>query len=47
MTKIAIVYYSSTGNTYQLAMAAAEGARAIGAEVWVRKAQELAPRRCY
>ncbi|WP_114195647.1 NAD(P)H:quinone oxidoreductase [Edaphovirga cremea] len=43
MAKITIVYYSSTGNTYQLALAAKEGAEAVGAEVRLRKAKELAP----
>lgn len=43
MARIAIVYYSSTGNTYRMAQAAAEGARAAGAEVRLRKAAELAP----
>lgn len=43
MTKIAIIYYSSTGNTYGLALAAAEGARNVGAEVRLLKVAELAP----
>jgi NAD(P)H dehydrogenase (quinone) len=43
LAKIAIVYYSSTGNTHRLALAAAEGAASAGAEVRVRKAAELAP----
>jgi NAD(P)H dehydrogenase (quinone) len=43
MTKIAIIYYSSTGHTYQLAQAVEEGARSLGAEVRLRKVQELAP----
>lgn len=43
MAKIAIVYYSSTGNTHQVAQAAAEGARAAGAEVRVLRVPELAP----
>jgi NAD(P)H dehydrogenase (quinone) len=43
LAKIAIVYYSSTGNTYQVAQAAAEGARATGAEVRVLRVPELAP----
>lgn len=37
MTKIAIVYYSSTGHTYQLARAIEEGAVASGADVRVRR----------
>src|SRR5690349_18583352 len=43
MAKIAIVYYSSTGGTYALAEAAAEGARKAGAEVRLLRAAELAP----
>ncbi|GAC1334730.1 MAG: NAD(P)H-dependent oxidoreductase [Chloroflexota bacterium] len=43
MTKVAIIYYSSTGNAYQLVKAAEEGARAAGAETRVRKVRELAP----
>jgi NAD(P)H dehydrogenase (quinone) len=43
MTKIAIVYYSSTGHTYAMARAIEEGAVAAGAEVRVRKVAELAP----
>lgn len=41
--KIAIVYYSSTGTTYQLARAIEEGAREAGAEVKVLKVRETAP----
>ena len=41
--KVAIIYYSATGTTYQLARAVAEGARQTGAEVRFRKVQELAP----
>ena len=43
MAKIAIIYYSSTGHTHRIAEAAAEGARAAGAEVRLRKVAELAP----
>ncbi|MGV6871924.1 NAD(P)H:quinone oxidoreductase [Pseudochelatococcus sp. B33] len=43
MARIAIIYYSSTGNTYLMAEAAAKGARAAGAEVRLRRVQELAP----
>jgi NAD(P)H dehydrogenase (quinone) len=43
MAKIAIIYYSSTGHTYRMAESAAEGARAAGAEVRLRKVVELAP----
>jgi NAD(P)H dehydrogenase (quinone) len=42
MTKIAIIYYSSTGHTYQLARAIEEGAVASGADVRVRKVRETA-----
>jgi NAD(P)H dehydrogenase (quinone) len=41
--KVAIIYYSATGTTYQLALGVAEGARQTGAEVRFRKVQELAP----
>ncbi len=43
MAKIAIVYYSSTGNTHRLAQAVEEGARAAGAETRLRRVRELAP----
>ncbi len=41
--KVAIIYYSATGTTYQLALAVAESARQAGAEVRFRKVRELAP----
>lgn len=41
--KIAVVYYSSTGNVHQLAEAVAEGAEKAGAEVRLRRVPELAP----
>ncbi len=41
--KVAVIYYSATGNIHGLAVAAAEGAREAGAEVRVRKVRELAP----
>lgn len=41
--KIAVIYYSSTGNTHKLAAAVAEGAQSAGAEVKVLRVQELAP----
>jgi len=41
--KLAIVYYSSTGNNYKLARMAEEAGKANGAEVKVMKVQELAP----
>ncbi len=43
MPNIAVVYYSSTGNTHQLAAAVADGAREAGAEVRLRRVPELAP----
>jgi NAD(P)H dehydrogenase (quinone) len=42
MANITIVYYSSTGNTYQVAKAVEAGARAAGAQVRLRKVRELA-----
>ena len=41
--KVAIIYYSATGTTYELARAIEEGAKAAGAEVRFRKVHELAP----
>jgi NAD(P)H dehydrogenase (quinone) len=41
--KVAVIYYSSTGNTHKMAEAVAEGAREVGAEVRLRKVSELAP----
>src|SRR5215210_9550858 len=41
--KLAVIYYSSTGTTYRLAQAVAEGAEGTGAEVRLRKVKELAP----
>ena len=41
--RLAIVYYSSTGNTYRLAQAVAAGATDAGAEVRLRQVAELAP----
>lgn len=41
--RIAVIYYSATGTTYRLAKAIEEGAREAGAEVRLRKVQELAP----
>ena len=41
--KLSIIYYSSTGTTYKLAQAIAEGAEKAGAEVRLRKVAELAP----
>ena len=41
--KIAIIYYSATGHAHLVANAVAEGAKAAGAEVRVRRVRELAP----
>jgi NAD(P)H dehydrogenase (quinone) len=38
-----VIYYSATGITYQMALAAAEAADKAGAEVRLRKVRELAP----
>ncbi|MER7415767.1 NAD(P)H:quinone oxidoreductase [Micromonospora peucetia] len=42
-TKVAVIYYSATGITYQMAQAACESAGDAGAEVRLRKVHELAP----
>ncbi|MEV0724648.1 NAD(P)H:quinone oxidoreductase [Micromonospora purpureochromogenes] len=42
-TKVAVIYYSSTGNVHALAQAVAEGATKAGAEVRLRRVPELAP----
>lgn len=41
--KLSIIYYSSTGTNYQMALWAKEQAEANGAEVRLRKVKELAP----
>ncbi len=43
MAKVAVIYYSATGNVYKLAQAVEEGAKEAGAEVRFRKVRELAP----
>ncbi len=43
MANLAIFYYSSTGTNYQLAQWAEQSASEAGAEVRLRKIQELAP----
>ncbi|MBJ7455568.1 MAG: NAD(P)H:quinone oxidoreductase [Thermoleophilia bacterium] len=43
MARIAVIYYSSTGNVHRLAHAVAEGAEAAGAEVRLRHVVETAP----
>ena len=40
---VAVIYYSATGNVYQLARAIGEGAEQAGGEVRLRKVHELAP----
>ncbi|MFY1675611.1 MULTISPECIES: NAD(P)H-dependent oxidoreductase [unclassified Streptomyces] len=42
MTNVAVIYYSSTGSTHRLAVAAAEAAHEQGAEVRLRKVAEFA-----
>ncbi|MEU6073600.1 NAD(P)H:quinone oxidoreductase [Micromonospora sp. NPDC047074] len=42
-TKVAVIYYSATGITYQMAQAACEAAGEAGADVRLRKVHELAP----
>ena len=41
--KVAVIYYSATGTTYDLARAVEAGAKEAGAEVRFRKVRELAP----
>jgi NAD(P)H dehydrogenase (quinone) len=41
MTRIAVIYYSATGNVHALARAVADGAAAEGAEVRLRRVAEL------
>ena len=43
MAKVLVLYYSSWGHIEQMAYAAAEGARAAGAEVVVKRVPELVP----
>jgi NAD(P)H dehydrogenase (quinone) len=43
MTKILVLYYSSWGHVESLALAAAEGAKAAGAEVDVMRVPEITP----
>ena len=40
--KVAVIYYSATGNVHQLAVAVAEGAAEAGADVRLRRVPELA-----
>ncbi len=43
MSKIAVVYWSGTGNTESMAMAVAEGAKGKGADVSVLTTSEFSP----
>ncbi len=43
MTKVAIIYYSATGTTYELAKAVEAGAKEAGAETKLLKVKETAP----
>jgi NAD(P)H dehydrogenase (quinone) len=43
LAKIAVVYYSAYGHTYEMAKALEEGAKSVGAETRLRKVRELAP----
>lgn len=43
MAKVLVLYYSSFGHIEKLALAEAEGARAAGAEVAIRRVPELVP----
>ena len=43
MARVAIIYYSSTGGTWQLATQVERGAASTGCETRLRKARELAP----
>ena len=43
MAKAAIIYYSQTGTTYEMAKAVEEGAREAGAETRLLKVRETAP----
>ena len=43
MAKVLVLYYSSYGHVEQMANAVAEGARAAGAEVDIRRVPELVP----
>ena len=45
MSKIAVVYWSGTGNTEAMAMAVAEGAKGAGCEISVVTASEFDPSR--
>lgn len=40
--RVAVIYYSATGNVHRLAQAVADGARSTGADVRLRRVAELA-----
>jgi multimeric flavodoxin WrbA len=42
-TRVAVIYYSATGNVHEIADAIAEGAGEEGADVRVRRVAEIAP----
>src|SRR4051794_6183459 len=41
--RVAVIYYSATGNVHALAQSVGKGAESRGAEVRLRRAPELAP----
>ena len=43
LTKVAVIYYSATGNVHALAEAVADGAAEAGAQVRLHRVPELAP----
>ncbi len=43
MTKILVLYYSSWGHMEAMARSAADGARAAGADVTIKRVPELVP----
>jgi NAD(P)H dehydrogenase (quinone) len=43
MSRVAVIYYSATGNVHMLADAIADGAREQGSDVRLRRVAELAP----
>jgi len=47
MAKVAIIYYSQTGTTHQIAAAVEEGAKSAGAETRLLKVKETAPFEVY
>jgi NAD(P)H dehydrogenase (quinone) len=42
LARVAVIYYSATGNVHALASAVADGAKAAGAEVRLRQVEEIA-----